>query len=190
MKESRKELLKRIYEEDQLHGESLEILLKDPETDEFIPNLKELRNDVDYLVRQDYVEHAINLPMRYILRLTEKGETFVQNGCEESAHSSASFDFSGATIHNSVIGNEITGNQFELNASASLSEIQAIIERQSAEDQLVLKELLVVLREMQSSEKAVEKGSLTQFYETVKKCSELFLPIGKFLFCIFSGQVS
>ena len=45
--------------------------------------------------------------------------------------------------------------------------------------------MLAILRDIQNSEKPVDKGRLSRFYEVVKKSSDLALPIGKFLFDVF-----
>lgn len=103
--------------------------------------------------------------------------------------STTNFNFTNATFTNSAVGNEINseviGNSFTYNASSSLAELESLIQSKPAEDQAVLNEMLEVLREIQSSEKPIDKGRLARFYDVVKKSSDLLLPIGKFFVDIF-----
>lgn len=185
MKPSRNELLKRIYTFDQECGESLLIPFEDEQTGQYIPDLHTLRADVEYLMQNGYIYEPISLAMCYNLSLTEKGEEYVENNFRRPAQQPASFDFSGATINNAVIGNDVSGNHISFSKSSALDELEALIQKQPPEDQQLLQELLAVLREIQRSGEPVEKRKLARFYEVVKKSSELLLPIGKFFTDIF-----
>lgn len=194
MKESRKQLLQMIYDYDQTKGGPLQIMADGSDTG--FDSLT-LRNDVSYLKNHGYVDEPIPIAMSYVLQLTVKGEQFVENGFPSAVQAStASFNFSGATFTNSTVGkevsnvsnvinNEVSGNTFTYNAGASLAELESLIQAKPSEDQAVLNEMLEVLREIQSSEKPVDKGRLARFYEVVKKSSDLLLPLGKFFVDIF-----
>ena len=187
VKASRDDLLKRIYEYDQDIGGPLQIPFKDEQTGEYRADLSTLRADVNHLEQIGYVFEPISLAMCYNLSLTEKGEEYVENHFQRSPQQAPSFNFAGATISNAVIGNDVSGNTISFSSSAALAELEALIQNRPPEDQALLKELLAVLREIQSSDKPVEKGKLSRFYEVVKKGSDLLLPIGTFLTDIFLG---
>lgn len=183
MKESRKMLLQKIYDCDRSTGNNLQI---SADGSDLGCNASELRNDVEFLKRNDYVVEPMHIMRQYVLTLTEKGEQFVENGFQSPSRSpaSASFHFNGP-VTNSVVGNDISGNEFTFTSGASLAEIESIIRTKPAEDQVVLNEMLEVLREIQSSEEPVDKGRLSRFYEIIKNSSDLLLPIGKFFCDIF-----
>ena len=189
MKPSRDELLKRIYECDQQDGTPLQIAFKDEQTGGFIPELSTLRADVDYLTQHVYIFEPLSLAMCYNLSLTEKGEEYVENNFKRPTQQSSSFDFSGATITNAVIGGNVSGNEIAFSSTAALAELEALIREKPAEDQALLQELLAVLREIQRSGQPVDKGILARFYEVLKKSSDLLLPIGKFFTDIFLRAV-
>lgn len=178
-------LLQRIYDFEQEHREPLLIPFEDEQTGQYIPDLHTLQADVKYLMQNGYVREEISLTMCYNLSLTEKGVEYVENNFQRPVQQPASFDFSGATINNAVIGNDVSGNHISFSKGSPLDELEALIQKQPPEDQQLLQELLAVLREIQRSGKPVEKGKLARFYEVVKKSSELLLPIGKFFTDIF-----
>ncbi|WP_195969819.1 hypothetical protein [Intestinimonas butyriciproducens] len=180
MKQSRIELLKQIYAYDQAEGGPLTIPLESEETGEYLPNVKELEGDIEYLEREGYIVQPLNICMAYIVALTEKGEDFLENNCAKPVHQVSTFDFSGATINNSVIAHEATSNTINCHAEDALAEIQALVAQKPVEDQTLLKELLDELRVMQHSNQPIEKGKLSRFYEVMKKSSDLLLPLAKF----------
>ena len=187
MKASRDDLLKRIYEYDQDVGGPLQIPFKDEQTGEYRADLSTLRADVNHLEQIGYVFEPISLAMCYNLSLTEKGEEYVENHFQRSPQHAPSFNFAGATINNAVIGNDVSGNTISFSSSAALAELEALIQNRPPEDQALLKELLAVLREIQSPDKPVEKGKLSRFYEVVKKGSDLLLPRDTFPTVTLSG---
>lgn len=107
MKESRKRLLKMVYDHDQNFGGPLQL----------------------------YADGSNSI--------TEKGEQFVENGFNPpyKTFQQTSFNFEGASIQNAVIGNNTTGNEFSVNYSNSISELQSIIQTKSVEDQQLLKRI-------------------------------------------------
>lgn len=183
MKESRKILLQSIYDCDRSTGNNLQISADGSDSG---CDATELRNDVEYLKRNGFITEPICAMRQYVLALTEKGEQFVENGFQtpSQAPAPASFQFNGP-VTNSVVGNDISGNEFTFTSGSSLAEIESIIRTKPVEDQAVLNEMLEVLREIQSSEEPIDKGRLSRFYEVVKKSSDLLLPIGKFFCDIF-----
>ena len=185
MKPSRDKLLKRVYDFDQEIGGPLCIEFTNEQTGDYIPDLRTLRTDVEYLTEHGFLHEPVHMLRCYNLSLTEKGEEYVENNFQRPVQQSASFDFSGATINNAVIGNDVSGNHISFPSSKALDELEALIQKQPPEDQQLLQELLAVLREIQRSGEPVEKGKLARFYEVVKKSSELLLPIGKFFTDIF-----
>ena len=185
MKQSRDELLKRVYDYDQEYGGPLCIQLTDAQTGGYIPDLHTLRTDVEYLTQHGFLFEPVHMLRCYNLSLTEKGEIYVENNFKRSIQQSSAFDFSGATINNAVIGNDVSGNHISFSSNEALVELETMIQKRPAEDQQLLQELLAVLREIERSDEPVEKGKLARFYEVVKKGSDLMLPIGKFLTDIF-----
>lgn len=186
MTPSRKTLLKRVFEHDRTHSEPLRINIEN-EGGEYIQNLDQLDRDIDWLAREDYIFQPIDVCGYYVLALTEKGERFVENDfCLPSETPPATtFNFSGATINNASIGNDNTVGSMTYNAGTALDELETVISRRSAEEQILLNEMLDILREMQCTQHPIEKGRLTRFYDLVKKSSDLVLPIGQFLFETF-----
>ncbi|MCI8296205.1 MAG: hypothetical protein HFG22_10060 [Lachnospiraceae bacterium] len=176
MKQSRIQLLKQIYEHEQITASPLSIP---------IDNVS--RFDVSYLESEGYLTQSFSSIGAYHLSLTEKGERYVVDGLtpETATPPNATFNFSNATFTNSVVGSGISGNQFTFHNSPALTELETLIRSKPADDQATLNEMLEMLREIQSSEKPIEKGRLSRFYEVVKKSSDLVLPIGKFFFDIF-----
>ena len=176
MKQSRIQLLKKIYEHEQNNASPITIPVES--TNKF---------DISALESEGYLIQPLRSIGTYHLSLTEKGEHFVTNGFvpENTSPSNKTFHFNNATFENSVVGSGISGNQFAFNTTSPLSELESLIMSKSSDEQTELKEMLEVLREIQNSEKPVEKGRLSRFYEVVKKSSDLVLPIGKFFFDIF-----
>ena len=102
-----------------------------------------------------------------------------------SESQTTNFNFGNANVSNTIIGNHVSGNEFTLNNQTPLSELQNLIQTKPAADQAALNEMLEILREIQSSEKPIDKGRLSRFYEVVKKSSDLLLPLGKFFVDVF-----
>lgn len=184
MKDSRMQLLQMIYDHDQDVGGPLQISCNDTDFDQ-----AELRTDVSALQRQGYITSVPPLYLRqYSLALTEKGEQFVENGFRKPSSSSSmgTFNFAGATIHNATIGNQNTVGSMTYNSSSiALDELETAIRSHSAEEQMLLNEMLDMIREIKNSQQPVEKGRLARFYELAKGASDLMLPIGQFLFETF-----
>ena len=183
MRDSRKNLLQLIYDCDQREGRPLQI---NSDGKDISSDTLTLRNDVRYLKDNGYIRETNPILHSYVLTLTEKGEYFVENGFRlPEAHPTTSFDFGNATITNAVIGNNTSGNEFTFSKNSPLSELESLIQSKPASDQDVLNEMLEILREIHTSEKPVEKGRLSRFYEFIKKSSDLVLPISEFLFDVF-----
>lgn len=176
MKQSRIQLLKQIYEHEQSNASPLSISAS---------NINKF--DVSALESEGYIVQPLKSVGVYHLSLTEKGEYFVANGFVPgaSAPSNTTFSFSNTTFENTIVGSGITGNQIVSNTGSSLTELEALIRSKPVDDQVTLNEMLEILREIQNSEKPIEKGRLSRFYEVVKKSSDLVLPISKFLFDVF-----
>lgn len=179
MTDSRKKLLQLIYDHDQTEGGPLQIGV---DGSDIGSDRLTLRNDVSYLKAHGYIYEPMQIIRSHCLALTEKGEQFIESGFQRPSAPQANFNFAGATINNATIGNENTVGSMVYNASSALSELENAIHRQPSEDQAALNEMLDILRDLQRTEQPLEKSRLTRFYELVKKSSDLFLPIGKFLF--------
>lgn len=178
MTESCKQLLSRVY-----NGQKISTCPLCIELDS-----ASLYYDADYLTQNGYVTQPSSGAGVLVLSITEKGRQLVENGfvTPSPISGSSSFHFNGSTTFtNSVVGSGITGNQFTFHNNSPLTELEALIRSKPAGDQKVLNEMLEILREIHDSEKPVEKGRLSRFYEVVKKSSDLVLPIGKFLFDVF-----
>ncbi len=176
-------LLQLIYDHEQTNSDPFQIGYNDCEQ---LSDPAALRNAVQTLTSRGYVTQVRAILRSYCLALTEKGEAYVRNGfVAATEQQSANFNFSGAMINNATIGNNNTVGSMNYNSSVALDEIQEAISRQPSADQAELNEMLDILRDIQSSEKPVEKSRLARFYELVKKSSDLVLPISKFLFEVF-----
>lgn len=178
MTESCKQLLSRVYDSQKTSTRPLCIEL----------DSVSLYYDAEYLTQNGYVTQPSQGAGALILSITEKGKQFVENGFSTPSPASGfnSFHFNGnATFTNSIVGSGISGNQFTFHNSPQLAELETLIQSKPTDDQKVLNEMLEILREIQNSEKPIEKGRLSRFYEVVKKSSDLVLPISKFLFDIF-----
>lgn len=176
-------LLQLIYDHEQNQAGSFQI---SADKCEQIPDTVALRTAVQTIIDRGYAKTVMSILGGYCLALTEKGEAYVRNGfVAATEQQSANFNFSGATINNAMIGNNNTVGSMNYNSSAALDEIQKAISRQPSADQAELNEMLDILRDIQRSEKPVEKSRLARFYELVKKSSDLVLPISKFLFEVF-----
>ena len=180
MTESCKQLLSRVYNDQKTSTRPSCIEL----------DSAALCYDAEYLTQNGYVTQPSQGAGVLILSITEKGQQFVENGfiTPSPVSGSSSFHFNGnTTFTNSVVGAGISGNQFTFHNNSSLAELETLIRSKPTDDQKVLNEMLEILREIHDSEKPVEKGRLSRFYELVKKSSDLVLPISKFLFDIFFG---
>lgn len=181
MKDSTKTLLNKLYEFELYNSEPMQIDLRETE------NSCDMVNDVDYLERNDYIHKHQSYIGFLRISLTSKGKIFVENNFNSPSktHQTTNFNFSGASIYNATIGNGNTVGSMIYNGSSALSEIEKIIAQQPLEHQATLNEMLDILREIQCSQEPVDKSRLTRFYDLVKKCSDLILPIGNFLFEVF-----
>lgn len=177
MTESCKQLLSRIYNDQKTSTRPLCIEL----------DSTSLYYDAEYLTQNGYVTQPSTGAGALILSITEKGKLFVENGfVTPPSIGSSSFHFNGnTTFTNSVVGSGISGNQFTFHNNSSLTELEALIRSKPTDNQKVLNEMLEILWEIHDSEKPVEKGRLSRFYEVVKKSSDLVLPISKFFFDVF-----
>lgn len=178
MKQSQLNLLKRIYNFERSNTEPFSI------------NCSEVsRFDISALERNEYLVQPLHSIGAYHLSLTEKGESFVENGCSPSSPESVSnnFNFSGATFTNSVVGSGISGTNYTFNAGLNFSELKELIDSKPTIDQDQLNELLTVLQSIQQSDHPVNKGILIQFSNLLNKYSDLIVPVGKILIGIFTG---
>lgn len=119
--------------------------------------------------------------------LDDKGVLYMENAfpSQPKSQQATTFNFSGAIINNSTIGNQNTVGSMTYNARTALEDLEVAIGRRSAEDQVLLNEMLDLLRDIQRTQQPIEKGRFTRFYELVKGASDLALPVGQFLFETF-----
>lgn len=187
MKESRKRLLKMVYDHDQSFGGPLQ-LYADGSNSGFHPSV--LRDDVLYLINSGYVEKATPALNSYCISITEKGEQFVENGFNPpyKTFQQTSFNFEGASIQNAVIGNNTTGNEFSVNYSNSISELQSIIQTKSVEDQQLLKELLTAIQSIKDSDESISRSRFAKFGNILKKYADLIAPVGTAIVNALLGQ--
>lgn len=83
MKQSREDLIKKIYEHSQTSSEPFNIRLRD-ENDDFIPNCNELIADIEWLDDNGYISQPISVTMQFFLVLTDKGEQYVRSLTEKT----------------------------------------------------------------------------------------------------------
>lgn len=195
MKQSRIDLMRKIYAQNESHGEPL---LVDPYADDISPDdCLTVQNDIDYLLYYDYIaEDECSTVSVYCLWLTEKGMSFVKNGCVDSPVGlpgiqqtpRVSINLSGAQLSNAVIGSTITGSEVTINAGASLTELKELIAQKAAEDQLQLQELLHELEQLQQLNQPVQRGWLARFSDVLQKHTDLIAPLATALLQHFLGR--
>lgn len=176
MKESRQRLLRLIYDYDRNEGGAIEISCDGNNIgfDAF-----DLKNDIDYLQNQGYLQKQKVTIVSYFLVLTEKGERLVENGFQPPKETSeTNFHFQNAQIQNSIIGNQASGNEFVFNSGASLSELQQLIQQKPLADQPELKELLDLLQSLEERKEPVPRSLFARFSNLIKKHTDLIAPIG------------
>lgn len=184
MKQSRKDLLQRIYDYDQEYGGALTISMLNISGSD----LMVLRADVEYLLKNGYIEKARSYMNTYRLILTEKGEQFVENGFQSpSSAPISSFSFEGATINNAIIGNDASGNEFVVNVGASFADLERMIASEPTEDQETLRDMLRELQELQNSGDQIDRSRLARFSDCLKKHTDLLVPLGQTLIGILFG---
>ena len=176
MRESRKRLLQLIYSHEQKNSDLLQFDVDDPP--EGIDPLA-VESDVSFLEDHNYIVEPISVIGSYCLRLTEKGERFVESGFEYPSYNPAvsSFNLSGVEINNAIIGNNLSDNTISVNSVSSISELEKMILSKPSEDQELLKELLNLLKSIDNSEEPVEKNIFSRFSDILKKHADLIVPI-------------
>ena len=186
---SRTELLNRIYDHTLKTGEPLS-LFSDDESDPEYRLTDQIQNDIEYLTDNGYVKDEYDIISSAHLTLTEKGEQFVENERapqKKSETQSTVFNFNAPVTGNPIIGTQENVTQ-NVSSSSALAELETAIASQPVNVQPELNEMLNILRDIQRSQKPVEKSRLARFYEIVKKSTDLLLPIYKFLFETFFTQ--
>ena len=182
MKESRKQLLKMIYDYDQTEGKPLQVPCDGTGTP-FEPET--LKSDVSYLKRNNFVCEPMPILRSYVLALTEKGEQFVENGFQlPSEVQTTNFNFGNANVSNAIIGNQASGNEFTLNSQTSLSELQKLIQTKPVADQEQLDQLLALLQSLEQSKEPIPRGFFAKVSDLIKKHTDLIVPIGNALVSI------
>lgn len=187
MKASRILLLKEIYEYELKNNTPLSIPLRSDGT--VIENYQELIADIRFLKNNGYIIEPLTSCGAYHLSLTEKGESFLDNGCTDTpATSQPVFNFSGANISNSVVGTGISGNEMAFSYNSSLSELKELISTKDNIDQEQLQDLLSALQSIEQSDEPVSKCFLARFSDLLKKHTDLIVPLGTALVRTFMGS--
>lgn len=187
MKESRIQLLKKTYEYEKNNNTPLSISTQNNDT---TTNFQELETDIRFLIDNGYLTQPLKSIGVYHLSLTEKGETFVENGCTNvPSQGQSTFNINGGNFNNSFVGAGISGINMTFNSNPSLSELKELISSKPAIDQELLQELLAVLHSIDQSSQPVNKGFLSKFSDTIKKHTDLITPLGTALLNIFMRSV-
>lgn len=184
---SRTELLNRIYDHTFKTGEPLS-LFSDDESDPEYRLTDQIQNDIDYLTDNNYVSDEYDIIGSAHLRLTEKGEQFVENARapqEKAEKQSAVFNFNAPITGNAVIGTQENVTQ---NVGCSLEQLEAIFVQRPAEEKAQLDEILELLRKLQQNEPSVSKHTRGKIVDFVQKHIELKIPIALTLFEHFFGN--
>lgn len=184
MKESRKYILKLLYDYDQSKGGRMGLASDGKDTG---LSALTLRDDICYLASHDYIiEHEAPMSA-YLLSLTPKGEQFVENIFQFSVESTGiNFNFGNAQITNAIIGNNASGNTFTSNG-ASFPELRTLIEAKPSIDQPDFQELLNILEELKESKEPVPRNLFSRFSNLICKHSDLIGPLGTTLVELFFG---
>lgn len=191
MKQSRIDILVQIHAQDERYGEPL---LVDPYADDVSPdNCLTLQRDIEYLLRQGYIVEDERSPNTvYYLWLTEKGESFVRAGCQDTHSTQQSsvmnIDLSGAQFSNAMIGSTIAGSKIAMNDGASLAELKELISHKAAQDQADLAELVHQLECLQNADETIQRGCLSRFSDLVKKHTDLIAPLATTVLQILLGS--
>lgn len=179
MNPSRKQLLQQIYDFQQNNSCPLSISAQDVS-----------KFDISYLKDNGYICIPFSSIGAYHLSLTEKGESFVENGFTMPHPSTpATFNFSGATLTNSVVGANVSDINYSINTEAAFSELKELILSKQEADQEQLQNLISTLETIKQSNQPVKKGILIQFSNLLNKYSDLIVPVGKILIGIFTSNV-
>ncbi len=174
MKDSRKKLLKLIYDHDQTFGYAYPIEL---EEDDISEETFRLQDDVRYLISRGYIKEEPPLPSGYLLVITEKGEHFVENGFKsptEISNIPANNIFNIENATNSVIG---TQTHVTLNINDVIQKTREQINSSNSTDKEELQEIINLLEQVVNNQTPVKKGLLSKFSNAIQKNSWITSPI-------------
>ncbi len=175
MKDSRKNLLQKIYDHDRMEGIPLKIHADGRDTGSS-PSI--LRTDVDYLESNGYVTEPIRSIGSYILILTDKGEQFVENGFKAPSEPPASNIFNIENATNSVIG---TQAHVTLNIGSAIHETREKIDSSNSEDKAELHQIIDLLEMVVSNQMPVKKGLFSKFTAAIQRNSWIASPLTSIL---------
>lgn len=171
MKESRKKLLQRIYDYDQLEGTPLQINFDDSDTN---IDFDTLQNDVYYLKLHGYISEFASTLSSYSLVLTEKGEQFVENDFKSPSEIPTGNVFNIENATNSVIG---TQANVTMNIEHSIQEAKEQINSSTSEDKEELHQIISLLEMVVNNQIPAQKGLLSKFSATIQRNSWIASPI-------------
>ncbi|MCI8284274.1 MAG: hypothetical protein HFE90_03260 [Firmicutes bacterium] len=205
MKPTHEHFLKLIYDHEQSTGQHLivnldensETGMEDGKTlSKLGLNVNTFDEDVRYLEKKGFIHNDPYSTSIYCISLTEKGETYVENGFKHQSdipQPTSNFNISGVNFNNSVVGsignnNNISNNDISISTNASLSELESLIATKPAEDQELLQELLATLKSIEHSAKPVKRGFLAKFSGVIEKYTDILTSVGKFFVGIFAND--
>ncbi len=193
MDKTQKKLLKTIYNRFQRNKRAVMIeVAYNPESGQQNPGedyYDRLNFDIEYLIESGYVAVKSQGLIYYVLTPTKEGSQLVENDFQNPAiPQSSNFNFSGANIQNSVVGQNATasGSSYVINIGASLEELRLAIQSKPEADQEQLNELLEALHRIEESGEPVPRGILSRFADAIGKNADLLKSIGGF-FCGLFG---
>lgn len=187
MKFSRIKLLQAIYDFEQSNNGYFQIEISNNNNDF---DTLTLSTDVRYLEKEGFIWHPMKALNCYCLSLTEKGEMFVENGFKSPAELSqnSTFDLSGATLNNAIIGNNLSNNTLNFGLDTSLKKLETLINSKPSADKQQLEELLTALKSLEKSQEPVPRGFFVKFSDLIKKHTDLITAIGTALISVFFAK--
>ncbi len=186
MKDSRKHLLRLIYENDQNGNESLQICA---DGESIGSDRLSLRHDVEYLKRNGFIVETMSVLQSYCLALTNKGESYVENDFRMLSEqpNMSNYNFGGATIQNAVIGNGASDNDFTINSGSPIADLQKLFIQRPAEEQTQLSEIINLLHKIDVEDTPVTKSTFAKIADFLNEHNDLVGTIGTALMKIFVG---
>lgn len=171
MNDSRKNLLKMIYNHSREKGTPLQIRADGSDTNS---SANILFGDVNYLTSNGYTSEPVHISRYYVLKLTEKGERFVENGFRAPSEIQTNNIFNIENATNSVIG---TQSNVTLNINSEIQETRKQIDSSNSDDKAELYQIINLLEMLITEQVPAKKGLFSNFSSVIQRNSWITSPI-------------
>jgi len=178
MKDSRKKILKTVYDCEQSTGHPRLIELSGNGT---INEQYALQRDIQFLLDSGYLQEEVPMSSGYYLAITEKGERLVENDFimpDEISNITPNNIFNIENATNSVIG---TQSNVTLNINNVIQEAKEQINSNNSSDKAELQEIINLLEMVIDNQIPVKKGLLSKFSDIIQRNSWITSPIASIL---------